>query len=122
MLQIGEKGIRPHVFINGGYLVWEIPKSSLSYKKSIIKDQWYKCSIICENKTIFIKICTDKEVICDKAWEIPDGKMEFLFKKDDNNKSPIAIPFPINLEHGTLGVRNWGNEKALVKNVLIKKI
>jgi len=46
----------------------------------------------------------------------------FTFKKDENDAAPLHIPFPINLEYGTIGFRNSGSEKALVRYVLIEKI
>lgn len=122
MLQITEDGVRPHISINGGYFVWEAKDVNLSFIKKLSVDKWYRCQIFCERGDITIKIFNKKEKIFDRQWKIPVGKIEFSFPKDEKDKKPTKIPFPINLEYGSVGFRNSDNEKALVKSVLVEKI
>lgn len=125
MLQIGRDGIRPHVFINGGYRVWEFNETDLNFNDKIISyDDWYECIVNCEDRGINIKILnkSSKEIICDRRWTIPGGAIVFSFREDEADDKPISIPFPINLEYGSFGFRNHGEEKALIKNALIIKI
>lgn len=123
MLQIEQSGIRPHVRINGGWHVWESKDVNLIFPKVISLDRWYKCQLSCDKGSIGIEIINDnKEKIFDRQWNLPVGSAIFVFKKDGNDTTPLNIPFPINLEYGSVGFRNWGSEQALVRNVLIEKI
>lgn len=122
MLQITPNGLRPHISINGGYYVWEAKDVNLEFTKALSLDRWYKCQIFCDNRDITIRIFSSKEKIFDRQWKIPRGKIEFSFPKDEKDKNPTKIYFPINLEYGSVGFRNSDDEKALIKNVLIEKI
>lgn len=122
MLQITQNGVRPHISINGGYYVWEAEDVGLSFTQQLSLDKWYRCQIFCEQGDITIKISEHKEKIFDRQWKIPVGKIEFSFPKDEKDKSPTKIYFPINLEFGSMGFRNSDKEKALIKNVLVEKI
>jgi len=122
MLQIGQDGIRPHIKVNGAWQVWEYVDVNLGFEKSLKLDNWYKCIISCEKDVINIKIFKGKNVIFDRDWIIPSGQINFMFKKDEEDKKPLLIPFAINLEYGTIGFRNSGYEKALFRNVLVEKI
>lgn len=119
MLQITPLGIRPHIRINGGWKVWEAEESGLSINISL--DKWYRAAISCDKGEIFIKLTCSDGTRFDRVWNILVGSLVFKFKKDENNIG-IDIPFPINLEYGSVGFRNWGEEKAFVKNVLIEKL
>lgn len=121
MLQIGYNGIRPHIKVNGGWRVWEISEANLCFEKILVPDKWYKCIILVEKNSINIKLLDGKNIIFNREWEIP-SKLIFSFRKDENDQNPIKILLPINLEYGSIGFRNCGDEKALIKNILIKKI
>lgn len=122
MLQINANGIRPHIRINGAWRKWEHEESNLSIERTLSFDKWYKCSIFSEKENLNIKIYDGKKTIFDRGWTIPTGNFIFQFKGEENGSSQINIPFSINLEYGSVGFRNCGHEKALIKNVLIKKI
>ena len=122
MMQITQIGIRPHVLINGGWMAWEAETVNLKFLKEVSLEEWYKCQLVCDKDTIHIKILLKKEKILDREWQLPQGVLAFAFKKDEEDTKPINIPFPINLEYGSAGFRNFGDEKALVKNVLLEKI
>ncbi|KKS41296.1 MAG: hypothetical protein UV05_C0057G0005 [candidate division CPR1 bacterium GW2011_GWA2_42_17] len=119
MLQITQSGIRPHIRINGGWKWWEVNESELEIK--ISPDKWYHARISCDKSEIFIKITCSDGAQFDRVWNIPTGNLVFNFKKDESDTG-TNIPFPINLEYGSVGFRNWGDEKAFVKNVLVEKI
>lgn len=118
MLQLTLKKLRPHIRVNGGWYIWE--ETDISFPLSL--DKWYKCLILCEKDIIGIKLYSNKDKILDRELRIPQGNIFFDFKKGEDDKSPIQIPFPINLEYGTVGFRNSGKEEALVRNILIEKI
>lgn len=122
MLQITKSGIRAHICINGGWFFWEAKDTGLAFGEALSLDKWYVCQIFCEKQDITIKIYEEKELIFDRQWKIPGGKIEFSFPKNEHDKNPIKIPSPINLEYGSVGFRNSGNEKALIKNVLVEKM
>jgi hypothetical protein len=122
MLQITPSGIRPHIRINGGWKWWECSEVNLDFENRLSSDKWYTCLFSCEKGSINIKLFDGKNKIFDREWNIPQGSLVFQFKKDEQDLSPINIPFPINLEYGSIGFRNWDDEKALIKNILIEKI
>lgn len=122
MMQITEKGVRPHIRINGAWTVWESESVNLVFPKNLLLESWYKCEFVCDKETINVRIYNENKKILDREWEIPQGSLTFPFKREENDPKPITIPFAINLEYGSVGFRNSGNEKALVKNVLIEKI
>lgn len=121
MIQVNPLGIRPHIRVNGGWKVWEVEETGLKIENPLSLDKWYKAQIACDKNEISIRLCNGKKCVFDKVWEIIRGNAVFNFKKDEKDKG-INIPFPINLEYGSAGFRNCGNEKAFVKNMLIKKI
>ncbi len=122
MLQIAVDGINPHIKINGSWNCWNHKKTNLSFNKVLSLDSWYKCLITCEKEIIHLKLYEFKNKIFDREWEIPHGSVVFQFKREEDDSKPTDIPFPINLEYGTIGFRNHGSEYALIKNVLIEKI
>lgn len=136
MLQIhlSTQGIRPHIRINGGWRPWEAQESNLEFGESISLDDWYQCNISCENKRINIELISadGKRKIFNRGWTIPTGSIVFSFHQDGetkpsedqvtSNEKPTLVPFPIVLDYGSIGFRNYGDEQALVKEVLIKKL
>lgn len=122
MLQIREDGIRPHVRINGGWKFWEHPDAHLTFQENLSLDLWYECLISCENENINIKIYRNKIRIFNRDWRIPSGALMFAFASRERDPNAVNIPFPIELNYGSVGFRDSGNEKALIKNILIEKI
>jgi len=122
MFQICPNGIRPHIRINGGWQVWEAKEVNLEFKKKLSFDKWYLCSITCEKDYINIKISEDEKVLLQRSWVIPHQRFGFPFPQQENDPKPLLIHFPINLDYGTVGFRNSGDERALIKNVLIEKV
>ena len=123
MLQIRENGIRPHIKINGSYKAFEFEETGFSFTEKLSKDEFYKCYIRAENNQLYIKISLLDHMIFQRVWNIPTGTMIFEFKETSEDTKPKAsIPFPINLEYGSVGFRNSGNESALIKDVLVEKL
>ena len=71
---------------------------------------------------VSIRIYENNIAIFDRDWLIPDGPINFIFKKNEKGEAELSIPLSLNLEYGTIGFRNSLNEKALIRNVLIEKI
>jgi len=122
MLQITPNGIRPHIRINSGWKVWEAKQAQLEFSNNLSLDQWYTCKINCVRESINIRLYDNGKEIFNRSWRLPQGVISFSFKKDEEDVSPLQIPFSINLEYGSVGFRNWNREKAFIKNVLVKKI
>lgn len=120
MLQIRESGIRPHIRINGGWRAWEAEETNLKFPKNLTLDRWYKCVLSCEKDSIGIKLYEDGGNVFNREWVIPHGMIQFEFKEEPEGRA-VRIPFPINLEYGTVGFRNSGTERALTKDVLVEK-
>jgi len=135
MLQITPSGIRPHLNISGGWKIWEPQQAGLSFENELSLDKWYKCRFVCERNEIFIRIEDGKQLVFSRNWAIPRGILLFRFEEEsgrlrpekersqnhDEIKQVTTIPLPINLEYGSVGFRNWGHEKALVKDIYISK-
>jgi hypothetical protein len=128
MMQISEEGIRPHIRVNGFWQAWESKESKLVFNKKINLDKWYWIRLQCDKGSIRIRIYNaDSQAVFDRVWEIPSGDIPFTYELPNNfglvaKGTKSSIPFPINLEYGTIGFRNHNQEKALVKNVLIEKL
>jgi len=122
MLQINTKGIRPHVRVSGGWYVRECKDVDLCFEKELSLDKWYKCILSCEKGSINIKLFNKESNFFNRNWDIPEGSLFFDFKKDENDTHPARIAFPINLEYGSVGFRNSGEEKSILQNLLIEKI
>lgn len=121
MLQTRIDGIRPHIRIHGGWRPWEANEANLLFENSLSLDKWYKCILSCDKGLINIKLLDEDHSIFERQWAIPEGSLIFQFKKEDEKDKSIDIPFPINLEYGSIGFRNGENEKAFVKDILIQK-
>lgn len=121
MLQFKQRGVGPHIRVNGIWKVWQPEEAELVFPEQLTTDSWYKCEIFCDKNTIIIKLFREDKRFFDRVWEIPRGNILFEYK----HSSELATEhwyFPITLEYGSVGFRNWGNEKAFVKNVLVKKL
>jgi hypothetical protein len=130
MLQInkGEKGIRPHVRVNGGWMAYEIENTGLSFErgKNIEDGKWYKFKFVVTGDLVEIKIFNSNEkILIDKSWKIVSGKISTpIYKKEDEKReSPTHILDTIvSYDYGAVGFRNGHGERALVRNVLIKSV
>nr|WP_278248399.1 family 16 glycoside hydrolase [Niastella populi] len=124
MLQIKRSGIGPHLYINGGWKVWQPKDVNMVFDEPVKVDSWYKCEISCDKSTVNIKIFLKRRRIFDRIWVIPAGVFMFKFDyKDENNKDQSSyMPFSLTPEYGSIGFRAWGPEKAFIKNVVVKKI
>lgn len=121
MIQITQEGIRPHVRINGGWKYWEAEEVGLKFSNNLSLEDWYKCQLVCDKNIINIKITHSRNKLLDREWEIPKGSITFTYKVSEE-ATPVMIPFPINLEYGSAGFRESGQEKALIKNFLLEKV
>ena len=123
MIQINSSDIRPHIRINGGWKCWEAQESGLTIDQPISKDKWYKCKIFCDKDEINIRLYDNDHCFFNRNWKIPRGNIVFSFHKNEKDIADnIKIPFSINLEYGSADFRNFGDEKAFIKNVLIQKL
>ena len=119
MMQIGEGGIRPHIKINGMWKAWESKETNLTYDQQLSLDKWYKCIMLCEQDVIKVKIYDGNHLLFDREWSIPKGALIFMFKTEQQQE--ISVPFAINLEYGAIGLRNYGEEKGLIRNIIAEK-
>lgn len=129
MLQFGVEGINPHVKLNG---MWypkkhDDPDVDLSFQGGLSQDKWYYCKLICHHKKIRIIIKNDQELIIDRHWVIPPHVFVQYIDKEykteaEKIKNTKTILLPADLDYGTFGFRSSGDEKGLIKDILIKKI
>lgn len=121
MLQFFEDRIRAHIRVNGLWLYWDPPITGLTYREKLDMNRWHRCLLECDKGSIQIRIFQNDEAVLDRLWKIPLGPLTFLAESEDK-KTNVRIPFPVNLEFGTVGFRNDGAEDAAVKNVLVEKL
>jgi hypothetical protein len=122
MLQIFEDHIKAHIRINGLWLAWEPPVTGLRFEEKLNPNRWHRCQLECDKNSIQIRVYqTRRAMILDRPWNIPVGPLAFLAESQDK-QTRISIPFPINLEFGTVGFRNDGAENAAIKNSLLEKL
>ncbi|HEV2134039.1 MAG TPA: hypothetical protein VGR47_07230 [Terracidiphilus sp.] len=119
MLQIFEDHIKAHIRINGLWLAWE--PSELKFEERLNLNYWHRCQLDCNKGSIQIRVYQVKTAILDRRWNIPVGPLAFLAESQDK-QTRISIPFPINLEFGTIGFRNDAAENAAVKNSLLERL
>jgi len=126
MLQVFENEIKPHIWINGFWQAWEPAKENLIFSEKLSSDEWYKFKFQCNKKSIRIRISDiNGHGIFDRVWKIPSGSIYYTAPENSGliTKGVLSsIPFPINLEYGTIGFRNDGEETAVIKDVLIEKL
>jgi len=129
MMQIFENGIKAHIRINGFWKAWEPTDAKLVFNQNLNLDQWYRARLQCDKGSIRIRIFNkENNTVIDRVWKIPSGEISFSYLTDITNKEngfitkSTTIPFPINLDYGTIGFRNHGSEKALIKEVLVEKL
>ncbi|MFA6098312.1 MAG: hypothetical protein WCV50_01265 [Patescibacteria group bacterium] len=128
MLQIEKQGINPHVFLNGAWQRFEHSATNLSFVPMINEDKWYKVTICCLKKKISIQMI---DFDFNREWQIPQTIVLNFPKGKPKDKIPgeeiqveevTPIYLPVNLDIGTIGFRNAGQEKAYIKNVYIESI
>ena len=124
MFQIFEKEIKPHIKVNALWVCYDpkrekiIPFIELAPITPVLtKDKWYYLKIVCDQNLITILISFNGNSIFERTWAIPPGSVLFTLKSEP----PADIPFPINLDYGTFGLRNDATEIAFIKDLLVKK-
>lgn len=129
MLQINkqDKGIRPHIRANGGWIPYEVKATGLAFEdgKDIKDGKWYKFEFKVKGDLVEICIFNEKEILINKSWRITSGRVSIPVyeKKDDERKSSTHILDIIaSYDYGTFGFRNGHGERALIRNLLIKNI
>ena len=126
MLQFFDYGIKAHIRINGFWQDWEPAATKLSFNKKLDADKWYRSCIQCDKDSIRIRIFNKNgHQNFDRVWKIPSGHIAYQLPQSAGlvaQAVAASIPFSINLEFGTVGFRNDGQENALVKDVLIEKM
>jgi hypothetical protein len=126
-LNIDANGIRPHLWANGGYIVQEPKESRLEFETSLKEGRWYKLLMHVYKDSMKIQILENGKSILEKHWDIPTALLSFPIREKDKNqgdtKNPIGmLDIRKDYSYGTVGFRNGHGEKALVRNLLIRKI
>jgi hypothetical protein len=121
MLQIFDDRIRAHIRINGLWLAWDPPDTGLNFTEKLNLTQWHRCQLECDKNSIQIKSYHKNYAILYLPWKIPVFPLVFV-AESHYKQTRMTIPFPINLEFGTIGFRNDGAENAAVKNSLLEKL
>jgi len=122
MFQCFQDYVKPHIRINGEWIVFPPEKVNFMFDEKLQIDEWYKAIIICEKRDMRIKITSykNKEVFFDRNWSIPEDRVQVIYSKDGNNE--LKLSQTIDFDFGAVGFRNHGHEKGYFKNVLVEKL
>jgi len=119
MYQIFEDCIKPHLRINAEWIWMDIVK----FDQKLSLDNWYKLVVVCEKRNIRIQILDQsRSSLFDRSLSIPltmkvNRPMDLEGKKVETHYIQN-----IDFDFGAIGIRNFGNERALVKNIFIEKL
>ncbi len=125
MFQCGTEGINPHIRLDGQWVVYKHKdanvKLSFESDKKLSFDKWYKAKLICDKRCIKIKILLDGKTVFDRQWEIPN-QLTLEFQQEEQTKEKIKVVREIDFDFGAIGFRDYGSEKAFIKNVYLNKL
>lgn len=126
MFQIFEDRVKPHIKVNGLWVFFDpkrpanIPFVELvPIAPKLSKDRWYMFKATCDKSLITICLMEDDSRLLDRTWAIPEGNVLFPLMLEPK---PADVPFSMNLDYGTFGVRNDGSEMAFIRDLLVEKI
>ncbi|NMB80551.1 MAG: hypothetical protein GYA14_01900, partial [Ignavibacteria bacterium] len=122
MYQIrNDRKIWAHLRINGEWIVTE----ESSFERELKPDNWYRLTIICEKRSIRINIKEGKDSIIDRHFIIPP-QIKIVYRKIDAKGKESIEPSQqvqnVDFDFGSIGVRNYGDERAFIKNVYLEKM
>lgn len=121
MYQLFYDRIKPHLRINGEWIVMEENK----FEEKLKPDKWYGLVIICEKRSIRIAIKEADTTLFDRHFIIPP-QMGVVYReidsKGEETKRETRLMQNIDFDFGSVGVRNHGDERAFVKNIYLEKL
>lgn len=121
MIQIFDKRIKSHLRINGEWIVYVDEQTSANLNN----DKWYKAQVFCEKRKIRLKILDGHKSLIDRHITIPDN-MAVVVKhessKEGGEQEVIKQIINVDFDFGSFGLRNYGQESALVKNIYVEKL
>ncbi len=121
MIQIFTDSIKSHLRMNGEWIVYSDNKTGIN----LSNDCWYKVQSYCEKRKIRIKISSNNKVLLDRHIAIPDNIAVVVRQetsKDDKIQEEIRQVMNVDFDFGSFGLRNYGNESALIKNIYAEKL
>ena len=126
MLQCGVDRIRPHIKLNGMWLIPQ-PHEEIIFSAPLSLDNWYTAIITIHGRTARIIIRTTNEIVFDRQWQLPESGSFLVggipgITRRRGRPTEIRSVIPVILDYGTIGFRNHGAERGLVRNVLVEKI
>jgi len=121
MYQIFNNRIKLHLRINGHWIILE----EISFTKTLNQDVWYKLCVVCEKRQVSIVIKNSSETYFDRQLTIPNQitiTHKELNTEGQETQEVLRYNQDIDFDFGSIGIRNHGEERALVKNILIEKL
>jgi hypothetical protein len=119
MFQIMEDKIKPHIRINGNWVWMDVEK----FNQKLNLDNWYKLEAACEKRQVRIRISDNKgETLFDRHKPIPLDLKVNIPQDLEGKKIETQYIQNIDLDFGAIGVRNFGNERALIRNIFVEKL
>lgn len=123
MYQIFNNRVKSHIRINGSWIITD--EDNFNNDNELSNDIWYKLIVTTEKRSVRIQIKNQKVDVIDRHYSIPQEII--LAKKELNEKgietgNIIKFKQNIDFDFGSVGVRNYGEERALIKNIFIEKL
>lgn len=121
MYQIFYDKIKPHLRINGEWIITE----ESTFDKKLKPDMWYQLTIICEKRGVRVVIRDEKKKLVDRHFSIP-AQMGVVYREVDaggkETKRETRLMQNIDFDFGSIGIRNHGEERALIKEMFVEKL
>ncbi len=121
MFQIFNDYIKPHLRINGQWIILE----KINITKKLDSSRWYKLIVICEKKNVRITIKEKTKILFDKYYPIHNQliiEQKDIDTKGEETSRKLRFKQDIDFDFGSIGIRNHGEEHAFVRNVFVEKL
>ena len=116
-----DKKIRVHLRINGEWIVTEENKVNSELKP----DNWYRLKIVCEKRSVRINVKDGKTSLIDRHFIIPP-QIKIVYReidtKGNETKKETRQLQNVDFDFGSIGIRNYGDERAFIKNIYLEKL
>lgn len=121
MYQIFENRIKPHIRFNGQWVVM----AESFFNEKIMIDKWCHARVICEKRGVRLNISCNKKNIVDRHFTIPEQfgvVYRELNEHGEETKRETKLLQNMDFDFGAVGIRNYGDERAFVKNVFLERL
>ena len=122
MMQCSYDGINPHIRQDGQWIVFSHTGTGLSFASPLNIDLWHHAKLVCEKRSVRVAIYkNNNNAIFDRHWIIPEN-ITVEYKENLEAEKTIKLSKAVDFDFGAMGFRDYGHERAFIKNVFIEKL